>query len=119
MMNYYVYVLLCSDRSYYTGVTNNLQVRIKEHHLGINPKCYTFKRRPVKCVFFQEFPTPIEALTAEKQIKGWSRRKKEALIRGDWKSIHESARCKNKTSHVFYKSSSLDSARDDKDFRSG
>ena len=85
-MAFWVYVLTCSDGSYYTGHTDNFEKRISEHQNGII-RCYTSTRRPVEVVFEQQFPTRDEALAAERQIKGWSRKKKEALIRGDWKEI--------------------------------
>lgn len=82
MNNAWVYILRCSDGSYYTGNTRSLEKRIKEHQMGTF-KGYTFKRRPVTLVFSQQFPSDIEAITAERQIKGWSRAKKEALIEVD------------------------------------
>ena len=54
-------------------------------------------------MFIQDFSNPKDAITAEKQIKGWSREKKEVLFQGDWNKIHESAKCKNSTSHINYK----------------
>lgn len=79
MKYYYVYILLCADKSYYTGMTNNLERRIIEHKT-LNKYSYTFKRKPLKLVWHQVFTNPKEAITIEKQIKGWSRKKKEALI---------------------------------------
>ena len=77
---YYVYILLCSDGSYYTGITSTLEKRLDEHHSGFYPSCYTFSRRPLKLVFTEAYQFAIEAIGGEKQIKGWSRQKKEALI---------------------------------------
>ncbi|MBX2844638.1 MAG: GIY-YIG nuclease family protein [Saprospiraceae bacterium] len=82
-----MYVLLCSDASYYTGMTNNLFRRLHEHNSGRNLKAYTFTRRPVKMVFFESFNDFGIALRFEKQIKGWSRGKKEALIKGDYHEL--------------------------------
>ena len=82
-MTFWVYILRCSDGSYYTGQTEDLETRIAQHVSGAMPECYTFKRRPLELVFSQEFPSREEALASERQIKGWSRRKKEAMIRGD------------------------------------
>jgi len=79
MKDYFVYILKCSDDSYYTGVTNNLEKRINEHQLGII-KGYTSKRLPVKLVFSERFGDINQAIRFEKQVKGWSRKKKEALI---------------------------------------
>jgi len=90
-MAVYCYILKCADGSYYAGHTDNLEQRIAEHVAGISSG-YTFTRRPVVLVWSQEFPTRHEALAAERQIKGWSRAKKEALIRGDWQEISRLAR---------------------------
>jgi predicted GIY-YIG superfamily endonuclease len=91
-MSFWAYILQCSDGSYYTGHTDNLEQRINQHHTGAFSTCYTFNRRPVQLVFSQEFPTRIEALGSERQIKGWSRKKKEAMIRGDWAEISRLAK---------------------------
>ena len=88
-MSYYVYTLLCSDDSYYTGSTSDLLRRLYEHQNGVMPEAYTYRRRPVELVWSEEVPTLGEALAHEHQIKGWSRAKKEALIRGDIDLIHE------------------------------
>ena len=86
MKDYFVYIVKCSDESYYTGVTSNLEQRIKEHNYGIF-KGYTSKRLPVTLVFSNRFSDVREAIRAEKQIKGWSRAKKEALIEGDFEKL--------------------------------
>jgi putative endonuclease len=91
-MAFFVYILHCSDGSYYTGHTDNLERRIHEHQMGAINSCYTFKRRPLQMVFSQDFPTREEALTAEQQIKGWSRKKKEAMMRGDWAEVSRLAK---------------------------
>ncbi len=88
MKNYWVYILRCSDGSYYTGVTNDLERRVFQHNAGVGGK-YTKSRRPVKLVFTQDFGNVLDAIAAEKQIKGWRRSKKEALIAGDWDKIVE------------------------------
>jgi putative endonuclease len=85
-MAFWVYILRCSDASYYTGHTDNLEKRVAEHQAG-EIECYTFTRRPVELVFEEVFSTREEVLAAERQIKGWSRKKKEAMIRGDWKEV--------------------------------
>jgi putative endonuclease len=87
MKTYYVYIVLCSDNSYYIGITNNIDKRIEEHNYGVDPKCYTYTRRPVKAVFVEEFSNINEAIAREKQIKGWSRKKKEALINGNFSEL--------------------------------
>ena len=82
MKRYYVYILLCNDKSYYTGVTSNLE------------KCYTHGRRPVKLIFQTEFNHVRDALSAEQQIKGWSRKKKEALTQGRFDDLPKLSRSK-------------------------
>jgi len=91
-MTFWIYILRCSDDSYYTGHTDNLEKRIAEHVNGAITSCYTFKRRPLALVFSQEFSTREEALASEQQIKKWSRKKKEAMIRGDWNEVSRLAR---------------------------
>jgi putative endonuclease len=83
MKDYFVYILKCSDDSYYTGVTNNLEKRINEHQSGII-KGYTSKRLPIRLLFSERFSDINQAIKFEKQIKGWSRKKKEALINRDF-----------------------------------
>lgn len=84
MRRYFIYILKCKDGSYYTGVTNNLEQRFFEHQSGLIKNCYTHGRRPVKLVFHAEFQNIKQAIGREKQVKGWSRKKKEALIRGEF-----------------------------------
>ncbi len=78
-----VYILLCADNSYYTGLTNDLEKRVWQHETGFFPECYTYKRRPVELVWHTVVQTSDEANDLERQIKGWTRKKKEALIKGD------------------------------------
>ena len=87
--NYYVYILECSDGFYYTGVTNNLDKRIWEHNEGINKSSFTYNRRPVVLKYFQRFQNIDDAILFEKQIKGWNRKKKEALFNEDWNEIKQ------------------------------
>ncbi len=84
---YAVYILLCSDDSYYTGLSNDLYKRIMQHETGLFPECYTFKRRPIKLVWQTRVEASKEATILEKQIKGWSRKKKEALINDDFDEL--------------------------------
>jgi putative endonuclease len=86
---FYVYILQCRDRSYYTGHTDNLENRMSQHQNKTIPACYTSTRLPVMLVYSQTFTTREEALAAEQQIKGWSRSKKEALIRQDWQALSD------------------------------
>jgi len=83
----YVYILECSDKSFYTGVTNDIDRRVEEHQSGKNKASYTFSRRPVKLVYSEFFIDPTDAINFEKQIKGWTRKKKIALINGDFKEL--------------------------------
>lgn len=96
-MSFWVYVLRCTDGSYYTGHTDNLENRIAQHSSGAIPSCYTFSRRPIECMFSQAFPTREEALASEQQIKGWGRKKKEAMIRGDWAEVSRLARSSDRS----------------------
>jgi predicted GIY-YIG superfamily endonuclease len=88
---FWVYLLRCIDGSYYTGHTDNLSKRISEHQSGRLPG-YTSTRLPIELAFQQSFPTREEALRAERQVKGWSRKKKEAMIRGDWAEVSRLSR---------------------------
>jgi len=87
MKRYYVYILLCTDNSYYTGVTNDLETKLLYHQNGYNPNCYTFNRRPVEIVYYTEFDDVNQAIAFEKQVKGWSRAKKEAIINDEWEKL--------------------------------
>jgi putative endonuclease len=80
MKSYYIYLLRCSDGSYYTGVTNDVQKRLFEHQEGLISDCYTHNKRPVTLVHIEEYSDVVEAISREKQIKRWSRNKKEALV---------------------------------------
>ncbi len=102
MKLYHVYILKCSDNSYYTGITNNLERRLTEHTIGRSKKAYTYRRRPLSLVFYTSFRNVYQAISFEKQVKRWSRKKKEALINREWDKLHELARCKNASSHENY-----------------
>ncbi len=91
---FWVYILRCSDGSYYTGHTDNLEIRVAQHKAGECPG-YTATRLPVEFAWSQEFNTREEALSAERQIKGWSRKKKEAMMRGDWAEVSRLAQSKS------------------------
>lgn len=84
---YFVYIVQCSDNSFYIGITSNLERRIFEHNTGINKDSYTFTIRPVELKWFEQFTNPNEAIQVEKQLKGWSRRKKIALIDENWDKL--------------------------------
>ena len=87
MKQYFVYILLCSDNSYYTGITNDMERRMDEHDTGYTQTCYTYKRRPLKLVFHAMFTDVNQAIAFEKQVKGWRRAKKEAIINGKWERL--------------------------------
>src|SRR5258706_2788491 len=96
-MLYVVYILECSDGSYYTGSAANFSQRIWQHETGSSSSSYTYSRRPVKLVWAsEETQRYSEALKWERQIKGWSRAKKQALIRGDFDAIHEIVKAERK-----------------------
>ncbi len=86
MNNFCVYILTCSDKSYYVGHTDNIEVRIHAHRNRLYP-CYTNTRLPIEVVYIQLFSTRDEAFRAERQIKKWSRKKKEALIAQNWSAL--------------------------------
>ena len=97
MKTFYVYILKCKDDSYYTGITNDIERRLQEHNYGEAPDSYTAIRRPVELVFFETFNDFGVAEQWEKKIKGWSRRKKEALIENNWEKLKEYSVCRNNT----------------------
>ena len=86
-MPFFVYILRCNDGLYYVGHTDNLEHRLAAHMAGSLPDCYTHDRRPVTLVFCDEFRTRDEAFQRERQVKGWSRAKKEALISGKMRRL--------------------------------
>jgi putative endonuclease len=90
-MAVYVYILKCRDGSYYVGSANDLERRLHEHQTGFYGG-YTSTRRPVELVWSEVFEHAAEAVVVERQIKGWSRAKKEALIRGDWPLVRTLSR---------------------------
>ena len=87
MKIYYVYILECFDKTYYTGFTSNLSSRIVEHKSGKHKDSYTYSRRPLNIVFYCEFTEADLAIDTEKQIKKWSKAKKVALINGEYDSL--------------------------------
>lgn len=90
-MAFHAYILRCQDGSYYVGHTDDLEKRLSEHRNG-GVTVYTRKRQPVSLVWSDYFQTRDEALAAERQINGWSRAKKEALIKGNWERLQRLAR---------------------------
>ncbi len=77
-----MYILECSDRTYYTGSTKYLELRLEQHQSGEGAD-YTAKRLPVKLLYYEEYDRIDHAFYREKQVQGWSRKKKEALMRGE------------------------------------
>ena len=95
MKLYYVYILKCSDGLTYTGITNNIERRLKEHQEGLNKNSFTFKRRPIELIFAQEFNDVSQAIYFEKKIKKWSAKKKYALAKGDYDLLQILSECRN------------------------
>jgi putative endonuclease len=90
-----VYIVRCADRSYYTGRSAiSVEKRVSEHNLGVFGG-YTKSRRPVTLVFSEHFMQITDAIAFERQVKGWSRAKKEALIRRDWDELQRLSRSKS------------------------
>ena len=96
MRAFYVYILRCADGAFYVGHTDDLGKRMAEHEEGVCCR-YTRKRRPVELAYFDAFDSRAEVLEKERQLKGWSRAKKEALIRGEWAELRRLSRKRCKT----------------------
>jgi putative endonuclease len=91
-MGAWLYILKCADGSYYTGTTRaDLEKRVAEHQAGTF-EGYTSTRLPIVLVYSEFFDRITDAIAAERQIKGWSRAKKEALIRGDYAGLQSASR---------------------------
>jgi putative endonuclease len=95
-----MYILKCADGSYYTGSTWNLEKRLAEHQSGLGAN-HTRKHLPVQLVYCEETDRIEDAYQREKQIQGWSRKKKEALMAGDTNALHRLAACRNETHYAF------------------
>jgi putative endonuclease len=88
----YLYIVKCRDSSFYVGTTRSaLETRIAQHNAGTFPG-YTESRRPVELVFSQWFDRVTDAIECERKLKGWSRAKKEAFIRGDTALLQQLAK---------------------------
>lgn len=96
-----MYILECSDGTYYTGSTNNLELSL-HRHLNGEGAVYTRTRLPVKLLYLEQFSRIDDAFFREKQVQGWSRKKKEALINDMSDNLHELVKCMNETSYVGY-----------------
>lgn len=90
-MNGFMYILECVDSSYYTGSTKDLEVRLQRHQTGEGAN-HTKNRLPVKLVYYERYPRIDMAFDREKQVQGWSRKKKEALINGEHDKLPELAK---------------------------
>ena len=98
MKPFWIYILKCGDGSYYVGHTDDLEKRFGEHEEGF---CnYTKNRNPLELVYSAEFASRDEALETERRVKGWSRGKKEALIKGDWEELRRLARGRKRNNNV-------------------
>lgn len=91
-MAFYVFILECADGSYYTNHSTNLDKSLQQINEAENSTCFTYKRLPVKLVYKDEFDSRDAALKSERRIKSWSRKKKRALIVGDWSQISSLAK---------------------------
>jgi putative endonuclease len=98
-MKGYTYILLCSNEKYYTGSTNDLDLRMIQHQNGEGAN-FTRKYLPVKLVYFEVYDRIDDAYYREKQIQGWSRKKKEALIYGKLDKLHDLSACMNETHYL-------------------
>jgi putative endonuclease len=90
----WMYILECSDGSFYTGSTNDLDTRIWQHKVGFGPE-YTRSRLPVKLVYTEEYDRVDDAFIREKQVQGWRRDKKIALINGDFDKLPSLSKSKS------------------------
>ena len=97
---YYTYIVQCQDGFHYTGITNDLERRIAEHNEGVDPLCFTYKRRPVCLKYFERFTDVLQAIAREKQLKGWSKKKKEALFNEDYELLKELSKSKRESLQI-------------------
>lgn len=96
MQTCYTYILLCADGSYYTGSTKDIDRRLAEHQAGEGSN-HTRKHLPVKLIYLEEYDRIDDAFYREKQIQGWTHKKKEALINDMSEELHKLAECMNET----------------------
>lgn len=101
MKFYYVYILLCSDGLTYTGITDDTERRLAEHQDGTNKSAFTYRRRPVKLIFQQEFNDVLQAIWFEKRIKKWSAQKKIALANNEFDLLQMLSECRNATYYKY------------------
>lgn len=101
-MKGYMYILKCSNGKYYTGSTNNLELRLLQHQNGEGAN-FTKKHLPVELVYYEEFSRIDEAFYREKQVQNWNRQKKEALINGEFNKLQDAAKCINESNSGNFK----------------
>ena len=96
----WVYILECADGRFYVGTHrgDDVMVRVSQHNAGVDPKAWTYPRRPVRLVWSDWFGRYDDAVALERQLKTWSRAKKSALIRGDIPALREAAKRKRRGS---------------------
>jgi len=94
----YMYILECSDKTFYTGSTKDLERRLSEHQNGKGAK-YTRARLPVKLLYYEEYISVGDAFRREKQIQGWRRKKKKALVEGQYEELPLLAKKKGRGGH--------------------
>ncbi|MBI3336958.1 GIY-YIG nuclease family protein [Candidatus Peregrinibacteria bacterium] len=92
---YYVYMILCCNGAYYVGVTNDYERRFAEHQNGVDPNAYTYDKHPLELVYVGSFTDIHDAIRWEKEVKGWRRDKKEALIKREWDKLPKLSRRKH------------------------
>lgn len=97
-----MYILQCSNGAYYTGSTTDLELRLEQHQAGEGAN-FTKEHLPVSLVYYEEFQRIDDAYYREKQVQGWSRAKKEALIKGETNLLNELSKCQNETHFSNYK----------------
>jgi tRNA/rRNA methyltransferase len=95
---YHVYILRCRDNSFYIGHTGDLNARLEAHNAG-HGAAHTFKHRPVELIYFETYPSRLTAIRRERQLKKWTRKKKEALIRGDLETLRSLSRRRAQGDH--------------------
>ncbi len=95
----HMYILECADRSYYTGSTKDLTIRLWQHENGLGAN-YTANRLPVKLIYCEFFDRVADAFEREKQVQGWSRKKKQALMASDYNQLHQLAECQNESHYL-------------------
>ena len=92
----YMYILKCSNNQFYTGSTINIELRLQQHQNGEGSN-FTKKHLPVELVYFEKFQSIKDAFNREKQVQGWSQKKKLALINSNFNLLNSLSECKNDT----------------------